>query len=1067
MEPEIRDSEEVRQPVSGPDRQNTGVPEAPAAQGAAEGEAAPRRRRRSERYAEPEEAAPETRKSGISSGSRTAQEVANRYRQRERMDWPADRAEGAGRSAPARESRFPGRGEPLDGTTRMPTQRGDGRRPAPGMPREAGYASAGREDGIRKPREQVGYEPGRMGMTPAQRARMSAAGRERLALESRMSERDLQAEARNRAREWDEENDDPVRKEKGGRGGKTGRRPRKAWLIPVLALLILAALGAAVMLTPEDAPGPLGSLHRSVSGLLGGKKAASACVLRFEVESQDQETVPANLIFGIRTTKDAVDLRVTDREDHVLPVTRALSGEGPLEWKLTWHTEEPYEGEIRLETLTSAGWTVAEETVMVRILPAEGEDGTPAAENGEAAEPEGFGAEETSGAEFFEEAPEQEGPGGETEGESLNGDPEAEAPEADGEQPEIPEEQWEIPEEAPEAEIPEGEESAEPAGEDAEAAEEEPEGWPEWDSEADPDMSPEEGESPEETLEPEVPEEQPEEVPVLTPVETAEPEIAGNGGKEAPADAEPTEEPRKTLTVKAAESADPSLISTTVIYNGTKKVVEYARADKEKIHMPVLGEYTRQKTGVLTFRNDAFRQNAAVGTVKGLNSLTLSWTADAGSAKGANQTYYGIGWVGQPAIVKWSKEVREQSDLYESKKEKSGLKEVIVAGQDGRIYFLDLSDGTATRNSIKVGFPMRGTPSVHPGGAPYINVGQFARKMASRQGNIGLRQFNLYMMKELSLIDGLDQKNNRPYNKIGSFETSALIDRTTDAKVMVTAGTNGMLYLINLNSDFDYNAGTYSQSPTTVVMKSKAKGEKDAETAVEASVAMYDRYVYYADMGGYLRCVDTNTLTVAWAVALGDAVESTPALDWHGEDGLDLYAATILSSRKKGNAEVKCFDALSGEARWTAEFGVRKDTKNKTVSGFRASPVVGQNGLSEYVYYTVNNLSEEGQAQLDLGDETAALIALRKADGSVAWVRGLTGRAYSSPVAVYDGDGNGAVIQCAGDGSIVMLDGRTGAELATLEIDGAIEASPAVYDGMLVVGTSERNKNNIYGIRIE
>ena len=70
-------------------------------------------------------------------------------------------------------------------------------------------------------------------------------------------------------------------------------------------------------------------------------------------------------------------------------------------------------------------------------------------------------------------------------------------------------------------------------------------------------------------------------------------------------------------------------------------------------------------------------------------------------------------------------------------------------------------------------------------------------------------------------------------------------------------------------------------------------------------------------------------------------------------------------------------------------------------------------------------------------------------------------------MAVYDKEGNGAVIQCAGDGSVRMLDGRTGAELATLEIDGAIEASPAVYDGMLVVGTSERNKNNIYGIRIE
>ena len=70
-------------------------------------------------------------------------------------------------------------------------------------------------------------------------------------------------------------------------------------------------------------------------------------------------------------------------------------------------------------------------------------------------------------------------------------------------------------------------------------------------------------------------------------------------------------------------------------------------------------------------------------------------------------------------------------------------------------------------------------------------------------------------------------------------------------------------------------------------------------------------------------------------------------------------------------------------------------------------------------------------------------------------------------MAVYDESGNGAVIQCAGDGSIVMLDGRTGAELASLQLDGAIEASPAVYDGMLVIGTTEKGKNNIYGIQIQ
>ena len=145
---------------------------------------------------------------------------------------------------------------------------------------------------------------------------------------------------------------------------------------------------------------------------------------------------------------------------------------------------------------------------------------------------------------------------------------------------------------------------------------------------------------------------------------------------------------------------------------------------------------------------------------------------------------------------------------------------------------------------------------------------------------------------------------------------------------------------------------------------------------------------------------------------------------------------------------------------------MKKDTKSKTVAGFRASPVVGQNSLGEYVYYTVNNLSDEGREQLGLSKENAALIALRKEDGSVAWVRGLSGRGYSSPVAVYDKEGNGAVIQCAGDGSIVMLDGITGKEKASLQLDGAIEASPAVYDSMMVIGTTEKNKNNIYGIRI-
>ena len=962
-------------------------------------ETSPRRRRRADRYREEEPEQTEERYTDhpvLESGSETAREVANRYRRQQEQQ------------------------KSEEDTTRVP---------------DLSRLSA--RNRMSQPREQVGYASGRMGMSYQDRARMSEAGRSRLAEENRIRGA-LQEEAGEGGRYAPAAENSRLRKEKGpginprdprysGKPAVRQEKPTRGgirWMIAAIAILLLLA----VLLSPAD--GIFGGLRQRLTGLMGRQEeiAQDNQVISFIFGGQDSDAAPAQVDFFALTGKGVADVRLLAETGEPLATDNLRNvQENGLLWELNWYTEEPYDGSVTLQVLTGEIWENTEYALQVTVLPPKE---TQAEETGKAEEeiPVVFATEEPTATPEPTPEPEAE-PADEDEASDAEqeGLGEGEAQEAalppvpeTGADPDDPSEAWEEP-----AETVNAEEEAEPA----EEAEEE---------------------NSEENPEPEAAAESAS-APMGETAEEAE-------GEEAPPE-------RLLLTASAAESADPSLISTVVVYNGTKKVVEYARADKEKIHMPVLGEYTKRKMGVLTFRTDAFRQNGAVGTVKGMDHLSLGWTAEAGSVKGAGQTYYGIGWTGQPAIVKWSKEVREQSEMYEAKKEKSGLKEVIAAGQDGRIYFLDLSDGTATRNSIKLGYPMKASPSVHPGGAPYMTVGQFARKMSGHTGTIGLRQYNLYLQKELSLIDGLDGKNNRPYNQVGSFETSALIDRTTGC--MVTAGTNGMLYLINLNSEFDYAAGTYSQSPTTVAMKSKVKGEKDASTAVEASVAMYDRYVYYADMGGILRCVDTNTLKVSWAVTLKDGVESTPALDWHGEDGLDLYAATLYASGKRGTAEVICFDALTGEERWTAAVGVRKDTKNKTVSGFRASPVIGQNRLSEYVYYTVNNLSDEGREQLNLNSENAALIALNKEDGRIVWAVGLSGSGYSSPVAVYDGDGNGAVIQCSGDGKILMVDGETGTEKASLQVEGAIEASPAVYDGMMVVGTTEKGKNNIYGIKIE
>ena len=529
----------------------------------------------------------------------------------------------------------------------------------------------------------------------------------------------------------------------------------------------------------------------------------------------------------------------------------------------------------------------------------------------------------------------------------------------------------------------------------------------------------------------------------------------------------PTPEPKLEMG-PAAPEADPSLITTVVIYNSGKKTKEYARPAKELIHMPLGDDYNLKKVmGVLTFRGSAFRQNAASGNVWNAVGLREEWSVEAGTAFGANQVYYGIGWTGQPAIVKWSEEVRPNLNIYESKKEKKGMKEVIIAGLDGAIRFLDLDNGSLTRNSIKLNYPMRGTPSLHPLGAPYMTVGQFARKMKVKTGKIGLRQYNLYSGKEMSLINGLETKKYKAPNDTGSFETSALIDRSS--RTLITTGSNGLLYLIYLNDSFDFNAGVYTQAPSTVVMSAATKGQakRPAQMAIESSPAMYDRYVFYADMGGILRCVDTNNLTTVWAVQTGDSVESAVALDLNPDGGLDLYTANELNLRKKGTAAVRKYNAQTGEEIWCTEIGVAKDKKSSAVIGFRASPVIGQNSLDELVYYTVTGLNDEGRETLNLPEGTeAALIALGKTDGQIIWVRELTQRTYSSPVAVYAQDGAGWIIQCDGSGEILLLEGLTGREVGSLKVEGTIEGSPAVYHNMMVIGTTGKGTSYVYGIKI-
>ena len=80
--------------------------------------------------------------------------------------------------------------------------------------------------------------------------------------------------------------------------------------------------------------------------------------------------------------------------------------------------------------------------------------------------------------------------------------------------------------------------------------------------------------------------------------------------------------------------------------------------------------------------------------------------------------------------------------------------------------------------------------------------------------------------------------------------------------------------------------------------------------------------------------------------------------------------------------------------------------------------------------------------------------------------KGLSDRSESSPVAVYDTEGNGWILQCAEDGTVLLLEGLTGMQQAELKIEGKIKASPAVYNDIMVIGTTGKGTGFVYGIQI-
>lgn len=508
----------------------------------------------------------------------------------------------------------------------------------------------------------------------------------------------------------------------------------------------------------------------------------------------------------------------------------------------------------------------------------------------------------------------------------------------------------------------------------------------------------------------------------------------------------PTPEPTPTpvglpdFKPHSVDGTEPErLISSTAIMVDGEVVEEY-ESDYE-INFDLPERYTELE-GIVTFRGDNFRSGAAYGTVAvSSKTLTKVWSKSTSGLSDSDGIYWsGSGWTGQPLIVKWPEATRKNiSAMYDWAREKEGLVEVIYATLDGHVYFYELTSGEYTREPLNLGFNYKGAGALDPRGYPILYVGSGVDSVNGRS-----------RVKVVNLIDNsvmFEFGHNETFANRGwhMFDSSPLVSAETDQ--LIYPGENGILYIIHLNTKYNEQTGELSVDPDNIV-KWKYNGVRSGSRywlGVESSAAIINNYIFLADNGGNLMCLDLNTLELVWVQDVLDDTNCSPVVDI--EDGHPyIYISTSFHYgwRSYSTAAIPIFkiDAETGEIVWRTDYTCY--TVQDLSGGVQGTIAVGKNKLSDMIFVPIARTP---------GASSGTLAALKKDTGEVIWEKETSMYSWSSPVDFYDADGNGYLLYCNSGFNMFLIDGKTGEQLDYMNLGGNIEASPAMYGNYAVVGT--------------
>lgn len=427
--------------------------------------------------------------------------------------------------------------------------------------------------------------------------------------------------------------------------------------------------------------------------------------------------------------------------------------------------------------------------------------------------------------------------------------------------------------------------------------------------------------------------------------------------------------------------------------------------------------------GLTTFRGNATRTYYGEGPVP--MAPEVLWRFPPSGAMCSKSTdqegtreWCGTGWTGQPNVV-----------------EVGGRVEVRFGAYDRAVHVLNGRTGAPLMEPFVTGDLIKGTVTSDPDGYPLLYVGSrdnYLRILALDRGD---RPVELWRLSADSAPDPV--WNN-------DWDGSPLVI----GDYLLEGGENSWFYVVKLNRDYDAH-GKAIVEPEVRMLVPGFDDELladlgDSQVSIEGSVAFdEDRGVaYFANSGGLVQGWDISKVLRGgrgyrrvFRFWTGEDTDATVVID---EEGF-LYVASEQERNNARGEEVGQLMKLNPARKkdplvWSLDI---------PGGGIWATP-----GLWGEVLFEATN--------------SGRILAVDRGTGKIAWELELPPPTWSSPVIV---DGVLIVGDCGGVLHAYRLrkDPLHGPphELWAVNLGGCIESTPAVWRGMIYVGT---RAGSLYGV---